>query len=147
MHLKSLWTDSRIQPVELDKLTPSSVHGDGRHQTKVIPTLKTQGLYYPLSCIKFTQSEWINRVVHGTNKISASRLPEPTFNSDGLIWVVKMGCNRYQAALELGYTSIDCIFFNNTDDCVKIDRWYTQCDPLHHINCEPYTGKFNYIQA
>jgi hypothetical protein len=147
MHLKSNWTDTRIIPVELNKLTPSSVHGDGRHLTKVIPTLQTQGLYYPLLCIKFTESEWIKRVVKGTNKISASRLPEPMINSDGLIWVIKMGCNRYQAALELGYQSIDCIFFMNTDDCVKLDRWYTQCDPLHNTNCEPYAGKFNYIQA
>ena len=145
MNLKSIWTDPRIISVDLNKLTPSTVHGDDRHQTKILPTLLTQGLFYPLLCTKFTLSDWNTRVVNGTNKLSASRLPEPVINSDGLIWVVKMGCNRYRAAAELGYSQIDCMFFNNTDDCVKWARWFEQCDPLHHTNCEPYAGKFNYI--
>jgi hypothetical protein len=146
MHLKSIWTDPRIETVELTWLTPSSVHGDNRHKTKILPTLLTQGLFYPLLCIKFTPGQWQQRVVQGTNKTSASRLPKPRINADGLVWVVKMGCNRYQAALEQNYTQIDCIFFNHTDDCVKMARWFEQCDPLHNTNCEPYSGKFNYIQ-
>jgi len=145
MHLQSLWRDERITILDLDCLTPSTVHGDLRHRTKVMPTLKSQGLHYPLLCTKFTPNEYQIRVVQGTNKQSASRLLPARINSDGLIWVVKMGCNRYQAALELGYTQIDCIFFDNTDDCVKMARWFEQCNPLFNTSCEPYQGKFNYI--
>lgn len=148
MHLKSLWRDDRIIEVPIVKLSPTTVHANNRHQTKTSPTISSEGLCYPLCCVRFTAMEWVRRVVYGTNADSASRLYPPVINEDNFIWAVKMGCNRWHSARELGYTSIDCIFFNHTDDAVKMARWYEECDPLHTQGTDkfrPYAGLFSYI--
>ena len=148
MHLKSLWRDPNIVEIDLDKLSPTTVHANFKHRIKTTPLIEQHGLYYPICCVKFTAMEWVRRVVYGTNADSASRLRPPVINKDNFVWAIKMGCNRWHSAKELGYTSIDCIFFKNTDDAVKMARWYEQCDPLHTQGTDKfraYAGLFNYI--
>ena len=148
MHLKSIWRDPKIIAVDLDKLSPVTIHENYRHRTKTTPSMQQYGLFYPLACVKFTSMEWVRRVVYGTNKEHAARLYLPVVNEDKFIWAVKVGCNRWHSAKELGYTSIDCIFFQHTDDAVKMSRWYDQCDPLHTQGTDkfrPYAGLYDYI--
>lgn len=148
MHLKSKWRDDRIIEVDLNKLSPTSVYADHLHRTLVSPTMQIDGLYYPLCCVKFTAMEWVRRVVYGTNQDEGQRLYPPVVNEDNFIWAIKMGCNRWHSAKEFGYTSIDCIFFDNTDDAVKMARWHQQCDPLHTQGTDkfrPYAGLYDYI--
>ena len=148
MHLASKWRDERIVEVDLNKLSPTTVHANFKHRNKTTPIIKAEGLFYPLCCVRFTAMEWVRRVVYGTNKDSASRLYPPIINDDNFVWAIKMGCNRWHSAKELGYTSIDCIFFKHTDDAVKMARWYDQCDPLHTQGTDkfrPYQGVFSYI--
>ncbi len=143
MHLSSIWRDPRITAVPLSCLSPTTVHADYKHRTTVLPQIVNHGLWYPLNCVKFSQDHWQRRVIYGLPPASALRLPKPVINEDGFIWAIKMGCNRYQAARELGYHSIDCIFFDHTDDAVKVARWHQQCDPLHNPE-SVYMGVFDY---
>lgn len=141
-HLPSVWRDSRICAVELELLSPTTVHADYKHRSHILPSIVEMGLQYPLCCVKLTPEEWYKRIHRPLNKISLSRLTPPKV-INGVIWAIKMGCNRYQAARELGYVSIDCIFFDTVDDAVKMARWHQQCDPLNHPSLI-YRGLYDY---
>lgn len=55
-----------------------------------------------------------------------------------------MGSNRYQCARDLGYDAVDVIICENSDECVKLGKWYAQCDPLNNIDAVEYLGVFDY---
>jgi hypothetical protein len=142
MHLTSLYRDPRIQEFALSKLTPMDLHLDERWKTRDLPRVAEQGLWYPIMLYKVTPDWW-----HGPFSRWRPRgcyYVDPVVNEDGMIWAIKMGSNRYQCACHLGYTSIDAIMFDHSDDCVKLGAWFRDCDPLNNSNARPYQGLYAY---
>lgn len=141
-HLSSQWRDPRISPYDLSKLTPMDLHKDERWQTRDLPLIQEKGLWYPIMLYKVSPYMWHNRYSHwwpnGCYKAA------PIINDDGMIWAVKMGSNRYQCAVHLGYETIDAIMFDHSDDCVKLAVWHRECDPLNNKNAPAYTGAYGY---
>jgi hypothetical protein len=142
MHLQSQWRDPRIQPYTLSKLTPMDLHTDQRWKTRDLPRIEQDGLWYPIMLYKISPYWWHNMYCRWKPK--EYEHTRPIINEDGMIWAVKMGSNRYQCAVYLGYNTIDAIMFNNSDDCVKLAVWHRECDPLNNKNASPYTGAYGY---
>ena len=141
-HLESKYRDPRIEAFELSKLTPMDLHNDARWQTRDLPSILSNGLYYPLMLYKVDPAWWHGPFTRWRPK--DQEYVDPIVNEDGMIWAIKMGSNRYQCAAYLGYTSIDAIMFNNSNDCVKLAVWFRECDPLNNSNAPTYTGAFGY---
>jgi hypothetical protein len=141
-HLSSKYRDIRIKPYELAKLTPMDIHSDERWQTRDLPRIQADGLWYPIMLYKVTPEWWNGPFARWRPK--SNRFVDPVTNKDGMIWAVKMGSNRYQCAVHLGYDTIDAIMFDNSDDCAKLAAWYRDCDPLNNSNAPTYTGAFGY---
>ena len=91
MELRSIYRDNRIVHIELSKLSPMDLHRDQRYLTKVVPTMQTQGLLYPLSCVKFTPAQW-DRQMRNHNEAHRLYQRQGIVNDDGFVWAVKMGC-------------------------------------------------------
>lgn len=145
MILNSIWRWPEPKPVALEKLTPSVVHENHRHRHKTTPSIVQQGLWYPACCIRVSLEYWEKYIMGNyTDIYRKNLLPARVNPEDNQVWVIKVGCNRYFSALELGYTSIDCVFFADSNQAVKMARWYQQCDPVNNPGCEPYSGKFDY---
>ena len=140
-HLQSKYRDPRIQPYELAKLTPMDLHSDERWCTRDLPRIVEYGLWYPLALYKVTPAWWHGSFAKWRPK--NNRYIEPVVNEDGLIWAIKMGSNRYQCAVHLGYNTIDAIMFDNPNDCIKLTVWFRECDPLNNKDA-PYTGAYEY---
>lgn len=141
-HLSSQWRDPRIDIFPLDKLTPMCLHDDGRYLTRDVPRIASQGLWYPILLYKVSSSWWSEHFAPYPN--GGCNLLPPVIDEDGMIWAVKMGSNRWEAARHLGYDTIDAIMFDHSDDCVKLGVWHRECDPLHNTDCHPYTGAWSY---
>lgn len=141
-HLHAKYYDSRAQPFELAKLTPMDLHLDDRWKTRDLPSIIQHGLWYPIMLYKVTPEWWNGPFTKWRPK--SSRYVDPIVNEDGMVWAVKMGSNRYQCAVHLGYNTIDAIMFNHSDDCVKLAVWFRECDPLNNKNALPYTGAYGY---
>ena len=137
MNCQSIYRDSRIQTVPLSKLSPMTLHKDGREQWKTLPTMKEQGMWYPIHVCKVDERLWVAQAISGISR-------KPIINEDGMIWGVKMGCNRFVTAEMLNYTTIDCIIHPTLDLCVQWARYFQHVDPLHNDNPEPFEGKFTY---
>lgn len=139
--LHSQWRDSRIVSYPLENLTPADPHADCRYLTRDLPRIQQSGLWYPLLLYQADPTWW-----YSTKQGQApTLLPwQPVINSDGCIWAVKMGSNRYQCAVFLGYDAIDCIMCSDANQAVKLGRWYAQCDPLNNPNALPYQDLFDY---
>lgn len=145
MHLQSQWQDPRIKPYTLSKLTPMDLHKDERWRTRDLPRIQEHGLWYPLALYKVSPYWWHNTYSRW-RPADCWHVP-PIINEDGMIWAVKMGSNRYQCAVHLGYETIDAIMFDNSDDCVKLTVWFRECDPLNNKNAPAYTGAYGYDNA
>lgn len=141
-HLASKWRDPRIQAYDLQKLNPMCLHEDRRYLTRDVPRIERDGLWYPILLYKVTPQWWTEKFAPWP--YSGCNLLPPVINQDGMIWAVKMGSNRWEAAVHLGYETIDAIMFDHSDDCVKLGVWFRDCDPLHNANCPPYTGAWEY---
>mgnify|MGYP002636391845 CR=1 FL=1 len=142
-YLKCQWQDPRIDKFELSKLTPMDGHDDGRWEWRDLPRIREQGLWYPILLYKVTPEWWHTKYIKWRPKIQTP-YEDPIVNEDGMIWAVKMGSNRYLCARYLGYQFIDCIMFEDSNDCVKLGVWLRECDPLNNKDAEPYQGKFSY---
>lgn len=142
MHLISQYRDPRIKQYELKKLTPMDLHSDNRWQIRDLPSVITNGLWYPIALYKVTPEWWNGPFTKWRPKVN--NYIDPVVNEDGLIWAVKMGSNRYQCAVHLGYDTIDAIMFDHPDDCVKLTVWFRECDPLNNKNAPAYTGAYGY---
>lgn len=142
MHLQSIYRDDRIQEFELSKLTPMDLHRDERWKTRDLPRISEHGLWYPIMLYKVTEDWWNNSFSSWRPK--GCYYVNPIVNEDDMIWAIKMGSNRFQCARHLGYTSIDAIMFDNSDDCVKLGAWFRDCDPLNNKNARPYQGLYSY---
>ena len=140
--LHSKWKDNRIFSVELNKLTPMDLHLDDRYITRDLPRIKRDGLWYPLLVYRVDVDWWNNKFYYHRSK--QCRYVDPIVNKDGAIWAIKMGSNRYQCAMHLGYSAIDIILCNSANECVKIGKWFAQCDPLNNTNSLPYMGLYDY---
>jgi hypothetical protein len=140
--LHSKWQDDRIVIIELDKLTPMDLHLDDRYLTRDLPIIQQQGLWYPLLVYRVDPVWWNN--IWTKHRSAQCRYIDPVINRDGTIWAVKMGSNRYQTAMYLGYDSIDVIVCKDADECVKIGKWFAQCNPLNNTNGLPYMDLYDY---
>jgi hypothetical protein len=145
MHLQSQWRDPRINSYNLSKLTPMDLHKDERWRTRDLPRIQQHGLWYPLALYKICPYWWHN--TYSRWRPADCCHVSPIINEDGMIWAVKMGSNRYQCAVHLGYETIDAIMFDNSDDCVKLTVWFRECDPLNNKNAPAYTGAYGYDNA
>ncbi len=144
MILHSQWRDPRIKSIPLNKLSMMDDHTDNRiYDRGDLDKVTKNGLWYPLSCIKMTPEWWFNSYQKNCQPEIWELIKDPIINEDGMIWAIKMGCNRYKCAKILGYESIDCIMFNHTDDCVKYAFWFKHRDPLHNPD-EIYPDVFLY---
>lgn len=141
-NLSSKWRDSRIVPYKLDKLTPMDLHRDQRWRTRDLPSIEEHGLWYPIMLYKVTPDWWYEKFIMYPS--TSVYYVDPVINEDNMIWAVKMGSNRYQCAVHLGYDTIDAIMFDNPNDCVKLAVWYRECNPLNNSNAQEYKGTFTY---
>jgi len=139
--LNSKWKDSRIIAVSLDKLTPMDLHLDDRYLTRDLPRISTDGLWYPL-LVYYADPNWWNNTWSKHRSVSC-RYVDPKIE-DGKILAVKMGSNRYQCAVHLGYDFIDVLVCKDANECVKIGKWFAQCDPLNNKSSLPYMGLYDY---
>ena len=140
--LHSKWQDSRITTVELAQLTPMDLHLDDRYLTRDLPRIQQDGLWYPL-LVYHADFIWWN-TVWKKHRSAQCRYVDPVVNNDGTVWAVKMGSNRYQTAVHLGYDAVDVIVCKDADECVKIGKWFAQCDPLNNKNSLPYMDLYDY---
>lgn len=138
--MHSTWRDPRIQPYELAKLTPMSLHSDERWKTRDLPRIEKDGLWYPIALYKVTLDWWNTKFVKW--RPLSCRYVDPIVNEDGFIWAIKVGSNRYQCAEYLGYSAIDAIMFSHSDDCAKFAIWIQETDPLN--TAAPYQGLWSY---
>lgn len=133
-HCPSIWQDhAGIHPVDLDLLSPMSYHLDDRWRTRDLPRFTNDGLWYPLLYYKVTLDWWTKKFA---NWFSANPgwpyINPPIVNSDGFIWALKLGCNRYRVLKHLGYTSADCILFDDSNKLVELGFYLRDEDPLHN---------------
>lgn len=141
-HLSAKWQDPRIQSFKLSLLTPMDIHNDDRWITRDLPSIQLNGLYYPIILYKETLEWWDTKYKRWYSGLK--RHATPVINDDGLIHLVKMGNNRYQCAVYLGYETIDAIMFNTQEDCLKLGAWFRDCDPLNNKNAPLYSGAYGY---
>ena len=141
MHCSSKWRHPDIVSHQLDHLTLTSVHPDIRYHWKTTPSMKADGLHYPLLCWEEEESFW-SKFVRITNEEYLKMLPPPN-PVDGKLILVKGGNNRLQSARELGYTSIDCLVFKEQRDAIVWTRYLQQCDPLVNPDL-PFLGLVDY---
>ena len=134
-----------MRSFELSKLTPMDLHSDERWKTRDLTSIRDNGMYYPIMLYKVTLDWWNNTFAGWRPKMQ--EYVDPRVNDDSMIWAIKMGSNRYQCAVYLGYDSIDSIMFDNPNDCVKLAVWFRECDPLNNKDAPPYTGAFGYDNA
>ena len=141
-HLQSIYRDPRIRPVKLANLTPMDMHADDRWKTRDLPSIQANGLWYPIIIFRVIPTWWVKSYMRWRPK--SNKYIDPIINEDGMIWAVKMGSNRYQCAIHLGYEIIDAIIFDDQKDCLRLGAWFRDCDPLNNKNASPYTGAFGY---
>jgi hypothetical protein len=125
----------------MNELTLSDVHLDDRYLWKTLPSMKTEGMDYPLLCWIMDAEHW-DRFCFHTPDYMLDRLPPPNLVGDTIL-LIKGGNNRYQAARDLGYLSIDCMLFDDQLDSIKWTRYLLQCDPLRNPDL-PYLGLVDY---
>jgi hypothetical protein len=140
-HLTSTWRDTRIKQFDLSQLTPIYLQPDDRYLWRDLPSIRDRGMDYPILLYRTTPLWWEEKYsswVHPHVKHS-----KPIVCADGMVWTIKAGTNRYQAALDLGYDSIDGIMCDDSDECAKLTMWFKECDPLRNPD-RPYTGAWSY---
>jgi len=140
MNLTSQWKDSRIQQIPLVNLTPMDLHADNRFLTRDLPSIRDNGMWYPVLAYWVTEEWWRGPYENWRPKMNPVAMPTII---DGMILALKIGNNRYQCANHLGYTSIDGMIMSDANECVKLGRWFDQCDPLHTDTTE-LPVKFDY---
>lgn len=140
--MHSQWRDDRIQPLELDKLSPMDIHRDGRWEWRDLPRIQADGLWYPIACYWITEDLWYRSFYNVMHKNVDIR--DPKILDNGLILAVKMGNNKFLCAEHMGYTHIDAIIFDNSNDAVKHAVWWRECDPLNNPDAPDYAGTFSY---
>lgn len=136
------WKDTRISIISLEQLTPMDLHNDDRYLTRDLPSIQKHGLWYPILVYRADPRWWNEKWVR--HRSAQCRYVDPCINDDGFIWAIKMGSNRYQSALYLGYDAMSVIMCNDANECVKIGKWFAQCDPLNNTNSLPYMGLYDY---
>lgn len=141
-HLSAIYKDPRISVFRLDTLTPMDLHNDDRWQTRDLPSIQSNGMYYPILLYKMNLDWWNNK--YKKHHSSLNRHAKPIINSDGLIHAVKVGSNRYQCACYLGYKTIDAIMFDSQEECIQWGIWFRECNPLNNKNAVPFTGAYEY---
>ena len=117
------------------------IHKDGRWQYRDMPSIQSDGLFYPIACYWLNEDMWFRSFVRPLQH--AVDIREPIVNDEGMILAIKIGNNKFQVAEHLGYTHIDGIVFENSDEATKHGLWYRVCDPLHNPE-KIYLNTFNY---
>ena len=142
-NLSSLWQSDDVCSVRLDQLTLCDCHYDDRYLWKILPLIRDEGMRYPLVCWVADLDFYNNKFLKSTPQEMRERLPPPNVIGEKYVVLIKGGNNRYQAAKDLGYDTIDCVIFNTQEDAIRYTRWFAQCDPLENPHLE-YKGLFDY---
>ena len=142
-HLPSVWQNEHVHPVKMDQLTLCDNHLDDRYLWKLLPILRDEDMKYPLVCWITTLDFYNNKFLKSTPAWMRERLPTPNVIGDKWVVMIKGGNNRYLAARDLGYDTIDCLIFDNQEDAIRYTKWFAQCDPLENPHLE-YKGLFDY---
>lgn len=121
-----------IHSVELHKLSPMTWKDDNRWYWRDLPRIMDDGLWYPLLYFKVT-AQWWNGGFASVKSAYPSweKINPPVINEDGMIWALKMGTNRLQALKFMGYESVDCVCFSDSDKLIAAGLRFREEDPLH----------------
>ena len=115
-HCTSIWTDNRIQSVELSKLSPMGWHADNRWYWRDLPRIMDDGLWYPMLYFKISLDWWNNSYFKrkGSHPMWEHINP-PIVNEDNMIWGVYMGTNRLQCLKFMGYIGLQIVLSVKTN--------------------------------
>ncbi len=128
--------------MQLSVLTPMGLHTDNRYLDRDLPSILSHGLWYPL-LVYCVDLHWWNNIYSKHRPKNCDYL-DPIVFDDNRFWAIKVGTNRYQCAVHLGYDAVDAIICEDANECVKLGKWFAQCDPLNNIHSIPYMGLFDY---
>lgn len=132
-HCTSIWKDNRIQPVDLNKLSPMSWHADNRWYWRDLPRIIDDGLWYPVLYFKITQEWWNTSWYKRKGEMPMwKNINPPVVNDDELIWGVYMGTNRLKCLNFMGYTSVDAIECKGQAQLIELGIFLRDKDPLHN---------------
>ena len=121
------------------------LHSDDRYLTRDLPRIKEQGLWYPILVYPVKPNWWSENYENWRNKDNP-HIFEPVVIGN-LIFAIKIGNNRYQCAKHLGYDSMDAIFLTTAIECVKLAKWFVQCEPLNNVDAVPYMDLLDYTDV
>lgn len=94
----------------------TNLHGNYiQRLTGTVDSIKEKGMLHPLVVWKTTPQEW-RQVIDISDKSSLTDFTQPPMHND-IVHVVMCGCRRLYAAVNLGYTSVDCLV---TDSMKKV---------------------------
>lgn len=142
MHCASKWRDPRIKVFNISDLTMGSFHADNRYKWRDLPSMQSNGMNYPLTVFAADEDYYWKNIFGTAMSDLKQRLPQPKILNDK-IFVIKGGNNRYLAAKELGYTTIDCLVLDSHKEAILWMRYLNQCDPYHYPE-RPYLGLVDY---
>ena len=132
-HCNAVYQDLEgIHSVELNKLSPMTWKDDQRWYWRDMPRIIDNGLWYPLLYYKVTPMWWNGGFEEQKGAYpSWEKINPPTVCEDGMIWALKMGTHRLQALKFMGYTSVDAICFDNSNDLIQVGLMLRNKDPLN----------------
>lgn len=145
MHCRSIWRHPLILPVKMSDVTMGDVHIDDRYKWKTLPTMRERGMDYPLLTWIVDRDFYENKFLRSAADWMIPKLPPPAYVTvaPDKVVLIKGGNNRYQAAKEIGYDSIDCFIFDYQLDAIKWARYLDHCDPLSNPD-KPFLGLIEY---
>lgn len=141
MHLQSTWQSEAIIKKSLDDLTLGDIHEDNRYLTRDVPSILEEGLRYPIVFYVADRNYWDKLLIPTRDPAHRARLLVQQIPVD-FINIVKTGNNRVQAAKYLGYSSIDCLSFQDERLAIQWGKFFAEGDPLK--TGTPFTGKYTY---
>jgi len=119
-----------IKPVHLGKLSLSSYHMDHRWQWRDLPSIKMDGMKYPILYDRVTPEWWENTFTGCFSyKDDWDIINPPNIHIDGYIYLVRIGNNRVKVAEHLCYDHIDGIYFPVLKDLIEYNQ-FLKTDPL-----------------
>ena len=129
----STWNNIEVTPLRVNELW-ASVPKAVKHKNKeffqpVMDDINESGLHFPLLVVHATYNQLLTQKSKYRNKMV--ELPEDTGEK---LYVVWGGSNRWHAANELGFDSVDCVVFK--------DGQFDEARDMQKLHRKPYQGKF-----
>ena len=121
-----------IHSVPVSNFSPMTWKDDNRWAWRDLPKIIDNGLWYPLLYYKVTPEWWNTKFASWKMyKDMWDKINPPIVCDDGMIWALKMGTNRLQAIKFMGYTSVDAICFEDSNELIKVGQWLRDEDPYN----------------